>query len=271
MDEAVTPSPRKQGWPVVVASVVAVITAMGFGVFMAARTPVESSASARTHEPTIPQHMNASISELGILFSTESTFPGAVTLSAPVVSAGEVEAVGELWPLDGLDHEGEDLEPLLLSAGTPVQIQGLIRPPCDGRDIEVIIAVISQKSDGETSLNRYAARNADALAAATRQYCRQGPTVNAAMNLLYPNGDAVIGVNVMNPGPAEIKVEVPGYADEHVTWTAIAGTVQAGESVRFEIHGSQVGCEPGEEASWEDGRLLLDGTPFVVTSDDGWC
>lgn len=262
---------RKRGWLIVTASVVAVITAIGVGVFITARTPVETSAPAVADGPTSPQHMEAWVGELGILLSTKTSFAETVTLSDPTLRAGKTEAEGELWPLDGREHEGEDLEPLTLPAGRSVSIAGLIRPACDGSDVEMIISVISQNSDGEKLISRFSARNPEDLASATRRYCRQGPTVSAGMNRLYPDGDAVIGVTVVNPGPDEITVDVPAYSDEHVTWTPLTGTVPAGEKVRFEIQGTQVGCEPGERASWQEGRLLIDGEPFVVTSDDAWC
>lgn len=266
----VTVSPRRHGWLVVVLSAMAVVVAIAFSGFIAARTPVET-AVAVADGPTTLLHMDSWLPELGISFSTETTFAETVTLSAPTLRAGKAEVPGELWPLDGQDHEGEDLDPLPLPAGTPVQIQGTIRPRCDGSDIEVTISVTSQSSDGEKQGNRYSARNFEALAAAMQQFCERGPTVSIPMIRGYPDGDAVIGLDVMNPGPEEITVEVPGYSDEHVTWTAVTGTVPAGESVRFEIQGEQVGCELGEKASWQEGRLLIDGDPFVVTSDDGWC
>ncbi len=249
--------------------VAAVIVASG--VAIAVRSPVDATAPSVAEGPTKPHRIDAAVMELGIVLHTKVTFAEPVTLTDPNLRVGEIEAEGELWPLDGQDHEGEDLDPLRLLAGTSVLIQGLIRPICDGSDVRTIISVTSQNSAGETLLNHFPARNPSDLASATHKYCGQGPTVSAEMNHMSADGDAVIGVVVVNPGPNEITVEVPAYSNEHVSWTALTGTVPAGERVRFEIHGTQVGCEPGERASWEGGRLLIDGEPFIVTSDDAWC
>lgn len=262
--------PLVPAWLLVIASAAAVATVIGLGIFLPARPPVESPAATADGTTTV-QRMDTWLHELGVSFSIETTFPEAVTLSAPTVRVGQVEAPGELWPLDGQDHEGEDLDPLPLHAGARVQIQGWLRPPCDGSDIGVTISVIAHDSDGEQSTPRFSSRNVEAVEEAIRQFCERGPTVSVQMSRLDPNGDATIGFDAVNPGPDEITLEVPAYSDEHVTWASLTGTVPAGESVRFEIHGSQVGCEPGERASWQEGRLLINGEPFVVTSDDGWC
>lgn len=261
---------RDHEWRVVIVAVVAVVAVMGFGVFIATGTPTKTAVGVAPG-PTTAQHMDVMMHELGVSFSIETTFPEGVTLSAPTVKVGRVEAPGELWPLDGIDHEGEDLDPVSVPVGTRVQIHGWLRPSCDGGDDRATISVISQRPDDEQSTRRYVGRNVEAVEAAIRQFCERGPTVSLLMSRLDPNGDATVGLDVVNPGPDEITVEVPGYSDERVTWRALTGTVPAGESVRFEIHGSQVGYEPGERASWQEGRLLIDGEPFVVTSDDGWC
>jgi hypothetical protein len=182
-----------------------------------------------------------------------------------------VEAVGELRPLDGRDHEGEDLDPLPLAPGAKVQVSGWLRPPCDGANREVTLSVHAKDAVGDKSTLRFSARNVEAVEAAMREFCELGPTVTLMSSRLEPNGDAAIGLDVVNPGPHQITVEVPAYSDKYVTWAAAQATIPSGASVRLEIQGTQVDCEPGETASWLKGRLLLDGAPFTMTSDDGWC
>jgi ferric-dicitrate binding protein FerR (iron transport regulator) len=90
------------------------------------------------------------------------------------------------------------------------------------------------------------------------------------MELMEPDGDAMVGISMTNPGPGSVSVKVPAYADDHVSWNEAAATVPAGQQVRFMIYGSDVGCEPDEVASWQGGRMLVDGRPFEVPADD-WC
>jgi hypothetical protein len=249
---------------IAVASSIAAMLALGSGVFLATRTTAAGGAVAS-------RHMDAWVDDFGVGFTMKTTFQEGVTLSAPALRVGGVETEAELWPLDGHDHEGEDLDPLRLAAGTPVSISGWLLPGCNDSDLEVTMSVTSVDSDGEETNLRYSGSNEDDLESAMRQLCARGPTVTGEMNLLRPNGDAVIGIKIVNPGPDEITVDVPGYSDDHVTWSALNGTVPAGQRARFEIYGSDVGCEPGETASWQQGRLLIDGQPFIVTSDDRWC
>ena len=37
------------------------------------------------------------------------------------------------------------------------------------------------------------------------------------------------------------------------------------------VQGTNIQCQRGEKGSWLEGRMRIDGEPFVVTSEDGFC
>jgi len=206
-----------------------------------------------------------------VIISMRTSFPGEVTLSAPVIEVGAARKGGELWPLDGVDHEGEDLDPIRLEVGTPVSISGYLQPPCTGPS-DVSLGVTAIDSGGDRVRHRYAPSNAAELAAAVREFCDQGPSVRVRAFRWQPDGDSNASVTVMNPGPDTITVELPAYADEYVTWSSLEATVPADETATYEIRGTDVDCEPGETTSWQGGRLLVDGERFVIRVARGsWC
>lgn len=206
-----------------------------------------------------------------VVVSMRTSFPESVTLSTPVIGAGEARKSGDLWPLDGVDHEGEDLDPVRLEAGTPVSLSGFLQPPCTGPS-DLSLAVTVTRPDGDRVRHHFLPSNAEELAAAVREFCDQGPSVRARAYYWEPDGDAKATVTVMNPGPDAITVELPAYADEFVTWSSLKATVPADETSSYEIRGTDVDCEPGETPSWLGGRLLVDGEPFVIRAERGsWC
>lgn len=222
--------------------------------------------------PSTEVPFDVSVDDYGIWITTEVTFPDDVTLSDPTLHVGGSHDTASLWPLDGRDHEGEDLDPLAVPAGTSVAVSGMTRPLCDSDQIKAVhFTVAVSQHDGSPMVHEYSPENQVAMPPAVRQWCTQGPTVTAGMERLEPDGDAVIGVYVTNPGPTPITVEIPAYVDEHVSWTETTAVAPPGERTRLEIHGRHVGCEPGEIASWADGRLLLDGEPYTVEMTDAWC
>lgn len=212
------------------------------------------------------------VDDFGIWITTEVTFTDEVTLTKPTLHAGESHEAASLWPLDGREHEGEDLDPLTVPAGTSVELSGMLRPICDRDEITAVqFAVAVSQHDGSSTTAHYSAANQSDVPAALDRWCSNGPSVTAGMERIGLGGDAVIGVYVTNSGPNPVTVEIPAYTDEHVAWAEATAVAPPGERTRLEIHGTRVGCEPGEIASWSDGRLLLDGTPYTVTMDDAWC
>jgi hypothetical protein len=226
-----------------------------------------------TEGPVVPKEVTVRVGDEAIDFGIVMSFPDQVTLTGPTLRVGRTTGAARLWPLDDRDHEGQDLDPLTLRAGMPVALEGYARPPCAPGEPgpEVVFAVTVESLDGSTQRHHFPALHPEVVPPAVEEWCSGGPSVTAGMEYLGPNGEAVIGVTVINPGPEVIDVEVPAYADQHVSWTEASSTVPPGQQVSLKIHGTDVGCERGEIASWEGGRLLIEGKPFVVTSDDAWC
>lgn len=228
------------------------------------------AAGARETRASV-EPMEIYVDEQWVIVSMRASFQEAVTLSVPVIEVGAARKGGELWPLDGVDHEGEDLDPIQLEVGTPVSISGYLQPPCTGPS-DVSLGVTAVGPDGDRVRHRYAPSNAAEVQAAVREFCAQGPAVRARAYHWEPDGDAKASVTVMNPGPDAITVELPAYADKFVTWSALDVTVPADETTTYEIRGTDVDCEPGETASWLGGRLLVDGEPVVIRTERGsWC
>lgn len=127
---------------------------------------------------TSAEPMQIYVDRQWVVVSMRTSFPKAVTLSAPVIEVGEARMGAELWPIDGEDHEGEDLDPLRLEVGTPVSVAGFLQPPCSGpRDVSLAVAV--QWPNGDRVWRRYVPSNAAELDAAVREFCAQGPAVRA--------------------------------------------------------------------------------------------
>ena len=73
-------------------------------------------------QDAVPVKVEVEVSEGGIGVGMETSFAEDLTLSSPTLQAGGKPVKAGLWPLDGSDHEGEDLDPLVLPKGTPVSI-----------------------------------------------------------------------------------------------------------------------------------------------------
>jgi hypothetical protein len=216
--------------------------------------------------------VDVSLDEEGITLTTGVTFPRRVMLSDPRVHIGQTREPAWLWPLDGRDHEGEDLDPLTVPAGIPVSVSSTIRLSCDTETSSQRSFTISDRDmNGTTRVHEFTPTHDVALPPAVQDWCAIGPSVRAGMEHLEPDGDAVIGVYIINSSPDSITVRVSAYADEHVTWSEASAVVPSAEKARIEIRGTNVGCEPGEIASWAGGRLLIDGEPYQVPMDDAWC
>lgn len=269
-DERAGSQTQRRGWLTVAGAVAAVfVGAVGVG---AVAVWGVGRADEPSRAPSTAVRFDVDVRDDGVGITTEVAFPNEVTLSNATLQVGDSRDAAWLWPLDGRDHEGEDLDPLTVPGHTRVAVSATIRPSCDGDAIQTVrLAVTVSQRDGATQVHEYTAVNQLAMPPAVRTWCAKGPTVTAGMEHLEPDGDAVIGVYVINPGPDPITVEIPAYTDEHVSWAKATAVAPPGEKTRLEIHGMHVGCEPGEIASWANGRLLLDGQPYKVKMDDAWC
>jgi len=256
----------------VVVGLVALGVAVGLG-SVAALALSDSGTTAGRGAATQSKKMDVYVDEFGVRVGMQTTFDEAVTLSSPILRAGALHDRASLWPEDDKDHEFEDLDPLTLAAGTPVLIEGKLRPDCDGSDpgSEVLFSVKVRTGDEPAATSRFSASNSQLLRGATKKWCALGPHVRVHRSSVAPNGAAIIRLVLTNPGPDAISVEIPAYATPHVSWTAASASVPEGEDVDLVVRGTNIQCQRGEEASWLEGRMRIDGKPFVVTSDDGFC
>ncbi len=206
----------------------------------------------------------------GIRFGMQTSFDEDVTLSAATLMAGGDVSDAQLWPLDGQDHESEDLSKATLRAGTTVLVDGWVKPSCRGDATdEARFRLRAEGVDGHVVIISFPARNPEILAPALKRWCAQGPTIGLSHTQLQPDGTAI--VYLANPGPKSIRVEAPAYADAHASWESVTASVAGGQAVDIEVHGTNVDCDDGETGSWDKGRLLVDGHPVVIHSDDSHC
>ena len=216
--------------------------------------------------------MDVYVSEFGVSLSMRTRFPADVTLTKADLQAGDTEGGVYLWPLDGVDHEGEDLDPIDLPRDTPILIEGGVRPTCNGDESsgDIVFSVQSVGDDGEATLLSFVARNPEVLGPATKKFCDMGVRVHAGGGSLSADGDAKADVTVFNPGPGDVTVDIPAFSDGGATWLPVTATVPAGEIGHFVVEGSGVTYDGTQEVPLEDGRLLIDGEPFTFPTPDGW-
>lgn len=220
----------------------------------------------------VPVDVRVFVDEYGISMRIKTSFAEDLTLSSPTVQSGEDHEKATLWPLDGRDHEGEDLDPLILPKGTPVTIEGALRPACDGDtpDKPVDFAVRSRGKDGVEEVRRFTSKRPGILVRPTAKWCSMGPVIQPGGGSLSADGDAKADITVINPGPGTIVVTVPAFSQGRATWFAASATVPAGRTVMFVVKGSGVRYDRSP-LPWEDGRLLVDGQPFTLPApEDGW-
>jgi hypothetical protein len=215
---------------------------------------------------TVPVEVGDRVDAFGIRLGMRTSFDDDVTLSAARVSVAGATRDVQLWPEDGVEHEGQDLDPLALHAGTPVSMDATVRPPCrEEKNGPLMFQVRVRHADGRTELVRFLARDPDALLLPLEKWCSHGPWIGLSHTELSPDGRAIVHLSVSNPGPSTVHVEVPAYADEHATWrAAVPEDVAPGEMADIQIHGTDVVCADGKYGSWRRGRLLVDGEPTRV-------
>src|SRR6185436_251687 len=79
--------------------------------------------------------MTTYTSEYGIRLGITLRYPEARVLTSPSVTVGDVKGVGRLYPFDGPDHDGQDLDPLSVRAGSKVLDEATIKPAC--KDVQL--------------------------------------------------------------------------------------------------------------------------------------
>ncbi len=256
----------------VAGGLIALAVAVGLG-SVAALALSDSGTQGGRQAATQSKKMDVFVSEFGVRVGMQTTFDEAVTLSSPALRAGALHDKASLWPEDDKDHEGEDLDPLKLAAGTPVLVEGQLRPDCDGSDpgTNIVFSVQVRRAGGPVATSQFSASHTQFLRNATKTWCALGPRVRVHRSSIAPNGAAIVHLVLTNPGPDTISVEIPAYADKQVSWSPASASVPEGEDVDVVVRGANIQCQRGEKGSWLEGRMRIDGKPFVVSSDDGWC
>lgn len=227
------------------------------------RDPSTTAADVTSRVP-----MRLHVSEGWIGWQAEVTIERRMTVSDALVHYGGATEPGGLWLDDESPFDDIPVEP-----GDHVVISGGVMPDCTpGAPVEeASLSMVERAADGTSLRHGFLPARPLDLASGIHEWCAQEPSVTAGSYSLTPEGDAVISISVINPGPGPVRLEVPAYSDEHVDWEPLDVSAPPAEWSHFEIRGANVGCEPGEIASWADGRLLLDGEPYVVAMDDAWC
>jgi hypothetical protein len=223
-----------------------------------------ATAGGRVHDSTtVPFEIGDRVDAFGIHVGMQTSFEDDVVLSAARAIGVGATADVQLWPEDGVDHEGADLDPLKVSGGTTVTMDALVRPPCtEQKNGDLSFEVHVEHADGRAELVRFLARDPGAVLVPLEKWCSHGPWFGLSHTELWPDGRAIVHLSVSNPGPRTIHVEVPAYAEEHATWqAAVPVDVAPGERSDIEIHGTDVVCADGKYGSWRQGRLLVDGEP----------
>lgn len=215
--------------------------------------------------------MRVYVTDAGLGWEIVPRMPDDATLSDARLHVAGLASPAEMWPQRNVDDVAPD--DLVVQAGDRVSLSGGLMPDCgsDDPDLTASFTVTETRADGEQQLLRFVSSTPLEVADELEEWCATEPWATAGGTRLEPDGDAVISIGVVNPGPEAIRVEVAAYADDHVRWEELAGWAPPATWSHFELVGHEVGCEPGERASWEDGGLLLDGEPFVVEADDAWC
>lgn len=218
--------------------------------------------------------MDASASPDGVRIEMKVAFAKGLTLSKPRAAWGDLGSAGaNFWPVDGRDHEGEDLDPLRLTADTEVLISSYLRPSFrdrSGGDDEFSFRVLVADGDRATTRS-FRPSDSDDLAAALDDWCASSPSVDATGSMQAPDGRAEVYLVVTNPGKKPIEVEIPAYSGGGTDWAAVKETVPAGGRTEITVKATGAACDAPGEGSWESGRLLIDGTSVDVTGEDGWC
>lgn len=250
----------------------AVLAAAGALVLVAAAA-VAGTGGPHEASRTAPIEVSDSVDAYGINIRMRTSFYDDVTLSAATATVVGTTDDAELWPLDGEDHEGEDLDPVDLPAGTSISMSAWVRPRCPGESPDdLAFRVRVEHADGQVELVRFLASDPHVLLPALDKWCSLEPMVSLSRTELWPDGTAIVHLTVSNPGPETARVEVPAYADAHAIWVATTEDVAPGELADVEVNGTEVDCDKGETGSWQRGRLLVDGESTGVRSwGDSYC
>lgn len=141
-------------------------------------------------------------------------------------------------------------------------------PPSD----EIVVELTSTLDSGAQVTETFAASNVEEYRAAYARRCAQGVSVHIGGGNFFPNGDAEVTGSVINPGPDVAEVVIPELRSGDTHWAPVRVRVPPGERHGFSIEGTGAPCDRDTPDSWNDGRTLVNGVPYVIAdTGDHWC
>jgi hypothetical protein len=233
----------------------------------APRQPVESPTQVE---------MKTFTSQSGIRLAIRPSYPEDRVLASPSARVGKLKGHGSLWPLDGADHEGEDLDPLSLRAGTGVLAEVTVRPDCKKVEFSprIEFSVTARHRGGKNVVDTFVPSNPEAYEPAIRLWCKVGVALQAgggSGGSDRDGGEARVALLISNASAQAIAVEMPPLSDGGATWSPLSASVPAGQELTRIVEGSGVRCASDQQVPWSDGRILVNGKPLGVSVADAWC
>ena len=237
------------------------------------RTTSQPTASPTQIKSTNQIKMTTYTSEYGIRLGITLRYPEDRVLTSPSVTVGDIEGAGRLDPFDGPDHDGQDLDPLSVPAGSKVLDEATIKPAC--KDVQlsppIQFSIPATFSGGKEVVDVLVPSNPEAYEPAIRLWCKIGVAVQAGGGSMGDDGEARVALLIGNYSSDDITVEMPALSAGGTTWKAVSVTVPAGQKVMREVEGSGAHCGRGQKLPWADGRILVNGTPLSTPVADVWC
>lgn len=258
----------------VLGSTVAVLAVVGGGVVAGVVAQDEGATArpvVRAPDDAVPVPMELAASRYGLEVRADVRVREATAVTGPFLRGADEEVEGRLWPLDGRDHEGEDLSRVPLAAGDQVEVSGYLSPDCGGPDPaagDLLVSLAAPTGREPDRTLTFVLDDAAALDAAVADWCSLGPSVEPTGSMTSPDGTGEAYLAISNPGPGSVEVSLPAGAGwEAASISVPAGTVGADLTLRA----SSADCDAEAVLPWADGRLQVNGEPYPITLEDGWC
>ncbi len=212
--------------------------------------------------------------ESSIQMSLEFSFLEDRVLSSPSLRVGDETADhGYLWPLDGQDHEGEDLDdPLPLPAGTAVMYEALFTPDCDQPDFDppISLTVSTKDSGGDEAVETFVPKDAQVFADALTLACGTGLAAQAGGGSSGDGGEARVAFMISNPDGSAVSVKIPALTQNGASWPATTFTVPAGSFTMVVLEGSGVVCGTHQGVPWTTDRLVINNQHAPMHLTQSW-
>jgi hypothetical protein len=240
-------------------------------VFQGTRSSDPSPTSNRHQDNRSTVTIRTGSYDWGVYIGVDVTFGSARGLDDGYFRAGTARYPVQFWT-QATDCDCEYPDPLPAHPGEKVLIEATSAiPDCSMEPADSVeLVVTSRMPDGTTETDRFDAVNASAYASAVDQWCAGGPRVMTGDARVTLDGEATVHLDVTNPGPDPILVQVPEFSADGAHWDAASATVAPRETATLLLHGTGVRQNGRQPVPWEGGRLLVDGSPFPFHDPNGW-